>query len=507
MNTRLVAALVGLAVAAIYSNAVGHYLVWTDVFQIGQQRMVVRDLANVSMVWSPPQLYGENYWRPLQVLANSADWLFWGDSWTGYHATNVALHALCAMLVFGLSAFVLERVRGKSSIALAVAVALLWAISPLKSESVAWIADRCSLLAASLVLCSVLLSLHQLAREEDESGRAFAARFFVWPAVFYLLALLSKESAIGAPLLLAATHWVCGLTTDRRKWWPVYAPLALVSVGYALVRFTLLWHPHAFEVPVALQTRIATQAVLTVDYLWSVFWPFRPLASDAFALHGGVDATVAASALLLLGLLAGAVALARRGYPLPLFGFIWFVVCLGPAANIFPQRHLRGDRYLYFASYGLVLATVWAVTLVRLPRIAMFSAFSLVLVTLSWATVQRNAEWAVGGGDDSAFFRLELQRSPQFREALGHLCQLHTERGEYAEALALCERGLALDSRKYAATAWQPQSFRAQVLDIHLRSGDCLRGMPAAREALVLYPQNQAFRSRLAALRERCPTQ
>jgi hypothetical protein len=494
-----VAAIVFVVVALLYANSVGRYLVWTDFFEIRDHHMLAADRATLHALYLPDQLRGENYYRPVQAIVNTVDWWIWHERWEGFHLTNVLLHACCATIVFFLARRIWVRLVGESSATIgAAAAALLWAVTPLKSESVAWIADRCTLLQAFTLLALLrgLALLERLAEEPTFRPRAIDV------ALLYLLGLLSKETAIVMPLLLALTQWLCRLNVPRAKM--VYAPLAIVAAAYLFVRFGWLWFPHAYEAESDLATRVLTQSIVTVDYLRNVIAPFSPRASDVVAIHSGVDGSVAI-AIAVLAVLA-VIALRfwkRRDERLLAWALAWFAVCVAPTANLLvSQRHFRGDRYVYLASFGIVLAVVALLGRLRRPWPALLGGVFFLATGVT--TLVRNREWRANEGDETAFFALEAAREPHFREALGHLCLSYAERREYDRALTYCDAGIEIDPRAWTSTAWQPRSFAALRIDVYTQSGDCTRGLAAARNAIAKYPSDASFRDRLGALLRRC---
>ncbi len=500
------AAVVFVTVATLYANTIGHYLVWTDSFEIAQHHMLAADASTLHALWLPDQLRGENYYRPMQSLVNTLDWWVWRERWAGFHLTNVLLHALSAVVLFFIGRRILTRVsRAPASTVTsgAAVAALVWAVSPLKSESVAWLADRCTLLQV-LTLLAFLGGFALLERLADDPASRPRPLGVACVALFYLLGILSKETAIVMPLLLGLTQWLCRLRVPARRALVVYGPLAAVPVVYLVVRLGWLWYPHEFEAQRDLYTRALTQLVVTVDYLRNVVAPFSPRASDAVAMHASPDAVVVAAFALLVALAAGALfLLRRRDERLPVWALAWFVVCLGPTANLLAsQRHFRGDRYLYLASFGLVLAAVALLSRLRRPWPALIGV--AFFAASSWATLSRNREWRANEADDTAFFALEAAREPHFREALGHLCLSYAQRHEYDRALGYCEAGLAIDPRAWSSTAWQPRSFHALLVDVYTQAGDCERGLRAARSAIAKYPDDPSFRQRLGSLLRRC---
>ena len=93
----------------------------------------------------------EPYYHPLPRLSHVLDYQIWGKNAAGHHATSVVLHALNAALVFGF----LWTLLGAASLttgerlAMALGVAVVFAIHPLQAEPVAWMSGRTQLLCTT----------------------------------------------------------------------------------------------------------------------------------------------------------------------------------------------------------------------------------------------------------------------------------------------------------------------------------------------------------------------
>ena len=165
-------------------------------------------LSDNAMIKAPDGLYrfwftteAHDYW-PLTSTTFWAEWRLWGMDPTGYHVTNLALHALEALLLWAI--LLKLRVGG------AYLAALVFAVHPVNVESVAWIAQRKNLLALLFLL---LTTLFFLKADTDDEGRGPRPRFgpggrWYWLSLTaFLLALLAKGSVATAPVLLLLLIW------------------------------------------------------------------------------------------------------------------------------------------------------------------------------------------------------------------------------------------------------------------------------------------------------------
>lgn len=143
----------------------------------------------------------KDYYRPLVTLSYALDARIWHARTSGYHLTNVALHALASFLVL----LLLMQIGARRPIALGGA--LLFACHPIHVASVAWIAGRTDLLCAVFLLASVLALAHHLDHSAGRSVRRRLGGRMLWLGILaYVLALLAKEMALtfGGIVLLYA---------------------------------------------------------------------------------------------------------------------------------------------------------------------------------------------------------------------------------------------------------------------------------------------------------------
>src|SRR5213596_2293038 len=142
------------------------------------------------------------HYIPLTWMTLGLDYLLWGMNPLGYHLTNLLLHAANAVVFF----FVVRRILtlallGASERGLALAVsagfaALVFAIHPLRVESVAWATERRDVLSGLFYLLTILMYLR--ACERGARGR----RSYWLSVALFGCALLSKSMAVSHPVVL-----------------------------------------------------------------------------------------------------------------------------------------------------------------------------------------------------------------------------------------------------------------------------------------------------------------
>ncbi len=288
-----------------------------------------------------------------------------GEHLAGYHLVNLTLHAANIGLVYLLGLLILEET------ALAWALAALWGLHPLLTESVTNIVGRADLLAAFGILAGLLCHV--------QGARAAGRRKAWWVAgvaVAATIGLFSKESAAVLPAVLLAYDLAWLRAARWRDRWPGYAALVPPFALFFSLRAEMLSRHFVGLVPFVdnplmgadFWTARLTALKVIGKYLWLFFWPSRLSADysyNAVPLFGWQWMRWAdAQAVVALAVCLAAVALAiysyRRSKPVCFFVAL-FVVALAPVANLVMLiGTIMAERFLYLPSIGLVGCVVVA---------------------------------------------------------------------------------------------------------------------------------------------------
>jgi len=328
-----------------------------------------------------------NNWHPLTSMSHMLDCQLFGLKAGGHHFVNVFLHTVAVLLLF----LVLRATTG--SIWRSAFVAAIFAIHPLRVESVAWISERKDVLSAVFFM----LTLGAYARY----ARQPSLQRYVTMSIFFALGLMSKPMLVTVPfVLLLLDYWplgrFAGRGTSRRI---IFEKVPLVALSIALCA-TTFWAQTRGMVPVEklpLMERVNNALVTCVTYLQQMIWParlavFYPHPEDKLQLL-----EVVAAVVLLALITAGAIAL-RRKCPYLITGWFWYLGMLAPVIGIIQvgsQAH--ADRYTYLPQIGLYLSVTWAMSdalAFWLHRRRILSAAAvLVIAVLSWCALIQTSYW------------------------------------------------------------------------------------------------------------------
>jgi tetratricopeptide (TPR) repeat protein len=438
-----------LAVVVPYVNTLGGEFIWDDDF-------LIRDNSAIKNLEKAPHLFSLSYWtrenpgtpgqyRPLRALVFAVSYSLWGLDPLGYRLTNLILYALLVWLVYGLG-----RRLIKDDLA-ALMAGLLFALHPAHTEVVAWVKNLTELMGCLFVL----IGLWAFWRGEEGSRGGYVASVALFP-----LALISKETAVVYPLLLAAWvvhsrpagRWLRGLLS--------LLPHAMVLAGYGLFLLVVLAKRVAstpgpsltpFEhVSVVLQSAWA--------YLQDLFFPISLNAERLLSTPARLsDPILWATVLLLVALAWFWHWLWKRRDP-SAYSLAWMLLALLPVLNIrFITGRSLADQRVFLASVGACwLMGHWLRALVGsgyagIPQ-AQFRAASWTLVGMLFVcagimTHQRNRVWI----DPLLLYEDTVSKSPTAERAHYNLGNTYKSRGEWEQAIQAYKRSIEINPSFQAA--------------------------------------------------------
>lgn len=396
-------------------------------------------------------------WHPLTTLSFMLDAELFGDWWGGYHLHNAALHAAAAAFLFA-ALTRLTGAMGRSLVATAV-----FAIHPLRAESVAWITERKDVLSG-LFLATTLLAYAWYV-EKPGSGRRYTTLLASFAA-----GLLSKSMLVTLPVALLILDWwplrrlapaagrhesaapeSGGGRTDRAprplaaligEKLPLLA-LAAVSAVATVLSVGDVVRPIS-TLPFAV--RASSSVVAYASYVLQLLWPVGLAPHYPYSATGPTAVQVAVAAVFVAALTAGAWAWRRR-WPAFTTGWAWFVVTLLPVIGFIPSGiQLIADRYTYVSQIWLVVALVWGGADLlgrwRAPRSVGWAMSALVVVGLTWACWAQTAVWR----DSETLWRHTLSVTDANAYAHANLGSVLAQQGEPVEAAEHNRRALELES-------------------------------------------------------------
>jgi tetratricopeptide (TPR) repeat protein len=369
----------------------------------------IREWWNVAGLLVPEQGASPVAGRPVVNLSLAANYAIGGLDVRGYHVWNLAIHAGCALLMFGLVRRTLEgpgipASLGRRSTDLAFGTALIWALHPLNSEVIAYVIQR----TESMMALFYLLTLYAGVRAAA-SGRP--ARWQVAAVVSCALGMACKESMATAPVAVVLYDRVFRFGSLKLAFEARRGFYTALAASWLLLAAQIWSAPRAesagFSTGISAWTYLLNQTVIITEYLRLAVWPRSLVAFYGWPLPLTLG-DVLPHATLILSLLAITILALIRW---PMVGFLgaWFFITLAPASSIVPvATEVGAERRMYLPLMALVVlgaiaaVRLWEVVESRLHRPGVTASARWVAVAgigvlsaaLGLRTIARNREYA-----------------------------------------------------------------------------------------------------------------
>ena len=426
----------------VFGQTLGHEFVnFDDDEYIYENPVVAQGLTLSGIIWAFSHFCSSN-WHPLTWISHMLDCQFYGLSPGGHHLTNILLHTTTAILLF----LVLRRMTGflwRSAF-----VAAVFAIHPLRVESVAWVAERKDVLSGLFFMLTIGAYVRFVQRRSNVEGResgtqavpalgpstwrlaaskrseAKMARLWTLDyglvLLFFALGLMCKPMLVTLPLvLLLLDYWPLGRMTGENKGKPstfnpqlpgatkrneggstlLLEKLPLLGLAVASGVVTIFAQTGAIQSfeNISFPLRLGNALIAYVAYLGQMFWPSGLAVLYPFTA-GGVGASRVALSLLLLAGISTGVFILRRRHPVFLTGWLWYLIMLAPVIGIFQVGdQTRADRYTYLPQIGLYLLLTWAAADLcagwRYRRVALGGSSTILLLALILCAHTQTAYW------------------------------------------------------------------------------------------------------------------
>lgn len=428
-----------LLTAAIYAPALGYEFVELD----DKIYIVSRVEIQHGIDWNTLKFIATRSvaanWHPLTMLSHAIDCSLFGLNPSGHHASSVFWHAISAALAF-LTLVALTGNRGAS-----LAAAAIFALHPLRVESVAWVSERKDVLSGALGLGC--LWAYACWTQRGGGGR------YALVCVLLGLGLMAKPMLVTWPcVMLLLDYWPLGRIAQRDSSQPAWRsavalivekiPLfALVGFGAAMT-FHYQRNAGAMAQVATMGPRVSNAIQSYGAYVFKLFWPLElyiPYAMESRDLRWS---TTMWPALALVGVSLAAAFFWRRA-PQLVVGWLWFLGTLAPVIGIVKVgSQAMADRYTYLPHLGLLLMVVWTVAAWvgerRWPRRAAAAAAALIVAALAVQTIRQLPHWR----NSATLFGHTLACDSENFSALSVMGKLKLDEGDLDEAQTYLERSL-----------------------------------------------------------------
>jgi len=337
-------------------------------------------------------------WHPLTTLSHMLDCQIYGLKPAGHHLTNVLLHNVAAVLLF----LVLRQMTGKGQSNASAArtsdwrstfVAAIFAIHPMRVESVAWIAERKDVLSGVFFMLTLGSYAHY--------ARAPNIRRYITMSILLVCGLMSKATFVTVPaVLLLLDYWPLRRASGVSGWRRMVIekiPLFALSAAAAVITMfaQTVTMPTLDQLPFL--DRLNNALVSIVVYLRQMFWP-TGLAVFYPHPHNQLNVWVVSGSALLIVVITFTAIFLRQKRPYVFVGWFWFLILLFPVLGFF-QAGLQGraDRFTYLPHIGITIALTWTIADLsrqwHYRRALLASAAACVVVACALCAWKQTTYW------------------------------------------------------------------------------------------------------------------
>ena len=356
LSLSLIAALV-LAYSRLFQN---QFVSYDDLKYVIENPLVRAGLTMEGIHGAFATIHDAN-WFPLTLLSHMLDVELFGTNPAGHHGVNLLLHGVTTLLIFHF----FKRTTG--AVGRSVVTAALFALHPLRVESVAWAAERKDVLSALFGLLTILSYLRYVRR--PNLGRYLAV------ALFLVLGLMAKPMLVTLPLVLVLLdvwplcrlRWVEPPSNSPMAGIPRVtlirslmekSPLLLLSAASSVVTYIVQQRGGSLDPAVTFGYNLAAAVVAYAVYLGKIIWPAG--LAVFYPLPQGFSAGEVAGSLLLLAVLSLFCLGRWRQAPYLAVGWLWYLGTLVPVSGVVRVgAQFIADRYTYLPSIGISVIFAW----------------------------------------------------------------------------------------------------------------------------------------------------
>ena len=453
---------------AVFGQTIGHQFInYDDPLYVLDNAHVRAGLTWRGIAWAFTHVHSQN-WHPLTTISHMLDCQLFGVNPGAHHLANVFFHSIAAVLLFVLLA---QMICGPSSprdesVRLADRTGVIWlsgfaaavfAIHPLRVESVAWIAERKDVLSG--VFFMLTLIAYAAYTRKQSIGR------YLTMSILFACGLMSKPMLITTPIvLLLLDYWPLDRFTKSsvRQLVIEKIPLFALSIGSCVATFWAQNFALGSTQFLPLQWRLTNALFSYFEYVRQMFWPVDLIPFYVHPENRLESWRILVAAVVLIAL-TGIAFIRRRKNPYLIVGWLWYLVMLIPVIGIV-QVGLQGhaDRYTYLPQIGLDIALVWLIwdltksclsrrsdfaKAERQQKIILSAASALVVGTLSILSWKQTAHWR----DTETLWRHTLAVTPDSDVAHAGLGGILFVRGQIDESIDHYESALRLRDGNAAA--------------------------------------------------------
>ena len=454
------------------------FISFDDGVYVSDNSYVRSGITMQGLRWAFTTTYAE-FWHPLTWLSLMLDHHLYGSSAGGYHLTNIILHILSTLLLFRF----LHQTTGhvwRSAFA-----AALFALHPLRVESVAWIAERKDVLSAFFWMLTLCLYVYYTKKPDIKR--------YILVVFSFACGLMSKSMVVTLPvILILLDYWPLkrfNLQKDNLLLWQMKEKV-LFFIMSATFSIITVYAQEGKSVVHPLTSRIANAPITFVSYLAKIFWPSNLALIYPYSEHTPIWQILGATFFIIA--VSIMVIIFFKRFPYLFVGWLWYAVGALPVIGIMTIGDPMSDRYVYLPSAGIGIMLAWGLPNLLpgkdLRKMILCPAAVIFLAFLAFVTWKQCAYWK----SNTILLSHTLQVTKDNYLAHNVIATSLLKENNFMEAVYHCEESIRL----------KPDFARAYYkrASIYAKLGKYESAISDYSEAIRLQPDDSASYSNRALI-------
>lgn len=461
---------------------------------------LIHNIANL------PEILRDIFNRPILRSTFALNYHISGTEVFGYHITNLALHIISALLVYLLAHSLITYCKDKETAKyMPLIAALIFALHPVQTGSVTYIASRSSVLLAIFFMVAIIIFIRSHSPSSSASTsdeRPVKVSSVVYILAAFIVAIGVKQTALILPLtavvVLYALNGFKMAAFNRNK-------KTLIALFGVFALFLLTKYLTASEV-IPTDSRIEEGVLSTYPYLLTELnvialhysqWILLPFGGpnidpDIAAELTLLDISTLSSIAMIIAVLYTAIRI-RKKHPIATLGLLWFFVTLAPASSLIPLGDVAVERRLYLPMVGIAITSAYLLLLIskRIGGRKITAICSITFAGFLYLTLASNNIWQ----NEMTLWDHGAKRSPDKLRVLNNRAWGHYLEGDTAGAKDLYAK-LIERFPDY------PYAYH-NLGGIYLKEGDTNAAIREYQTAVRLRPMLAHFRESLGAAYDR----
>ncbi len=443
------------SIGIVYAQTLGFEFVTYDDYElVVQSESFLSNLSNIFTSFTTHVFTSHRaesgYYRPMLLISYILDNQLWGLNPLGYHLTNILLHCCSAIVVF----LLLEKLLKQQLLALIGS--LFFALHPIQTESVAWVAGRNDVLLGLFISAMLLSYLYY--REDPIARKSFLS----FSVLSFALALFTKESAVFFLILLPLySIYVRREAVVLKNNFFKFLPFLLVVAVYLFVRWNVIGAIIGTEKlygAASLVERLRQMPGIITEHCALIALPIRLSIVHSVDQPRWMNFPWSMIAIIIPLLLFSAVWYFWRKDNIICFGLLWFCVGLLPVLGIFPVAVPILEHRLYLPLIGITIVAGRALERLRdvqTRRKIIGVVAGFVLLLLATMSYVRLPVWS----SSAALWSDAIEKAPTVSRSYFNLAGYYFDRQQYDSTANLLKKYIELKPDDFLGYAKLRQTY------------------------------------------------